>query len=121
MTDTPAVHLIAEVEPEHYEIAEGKRLRGNPRQSVWIEYTDASGQFVVGRWRSEPGQWRITYTEEEYCEILEGHSRIVSDTGEVREVHPGSRFVMPRGFQGSWEVLVTTTKRFVIYEPGAAR
>lgn len=31
-------------------------------------------------------------------------------------VGPGSRFVMPRGFQGSWEVMETTTKRFVIFE-----
>lgn len=104
--------------PEEYHLAPEKLLKGNPLQQVWLDYTDASGKFFAGTWRSEPGRWRIRYTEEEYCELLAGVSRVASDSGEVTTLHPGDRFVIPRGFSGTWEVMETTTKRFVIYEPG---
>ena len=31
----------------------------------------------------------------------------------------GDRFVISRGFLGTWEVVTTTTKRFVIFEAKA--
>jgi uncharacterized cupin superfamily protein len=34
-------------------------------------------------------------------------------------VGPGDRFVMPRGFRGTWEVVEATRKTFVIYQPAA--
>jgi uncharacterized cupin superfamily protein len=34
-------------------------------------------------------------------------------------VGAGDSFVVPRGFVGTWEVVATTTKRFVIHEPPA--
>lgn len=106
-------------EPEHYHLPPEKLLAGNPRQTVWLEYTDASKVFHVGVWASEPGKWNIRYTEEEQCHILEGVSIIRSDTGEETTVRAGDRFVIPRGFVGTWEVIETTRKTFVIYEPAA--
>jgi uncharacterized protein len=38
--------------------------------------------------------------------------------GRATTVTAGESFVMPRGFTGTWEVVETTTKRFVIYEAG---
>jgi uncharacterized cupin superfamily protein len=104
---------------EEYHLAPEKLLEGNPLQQVWLDYTDASGKFFAGTWRSEPGRWHIRYTEEEYCELLAGVSRVVSDSGTVTTLQAGDRFVIPRGFVGTWEVVETTTKRFVIYEAGA--
>jgi uncharacterized cupin superfamily protein len=101
---------------EEYHLAPEKLLVGNPLQQVWLDHTDATGQFFAGTWRSEPGKWHIRYTEEEYCELLEGHSVVTDNTGQATALHAGDRFVIPRGFAGTWEVLVTTTKRFVIFE-----
>ena len=81
-----------------------------------MHYTDSTNQFFVGVWRSEPGKWRIAYTEEEYCLMLEGTSVITSESGEAITLVAGDSFVIPRGFVGTWEVVVATTKRFVIYE-----
>lgn len=102
---------------EEYHLAPEKLLAGNPLQQVWLDHTDATGQFFAGTWRSEPGKWRIRYTEEEYCELLDGHSIVTDSAGHDTALHPGDRFVIPRGFVGTWEVVATTTKRFVIFEP----
>ena len=110
----------AAAEAQHYHLAPDKLVAGNPQQTVWMDYTDPSGRFLVGTWRSEPGTWRIAYTEEEYCHMLEGRSIVTDEAGHAVTVCAGESFVVPRGFVGTWEVVQTTTKRFVIYEPGAA-
>ena len=101
---------------EEYHLAPEKLLVGTPLQQVWLDHTDASGQFFAGTWRSEPGKWHIRYTEEEYCELLEGHSVVTDSAGHATTLRAGDRFVIPRGFVGTWEVVTATTKRFVIFE-----
>ena len=107
------------VDGEDYHLAAEKLIEGNPKQTVWMHYTDASGQFLVGIWRSEPGKWRVSYTEEEFCHMLEGVSVITSEAGHAVTVRAGESFVVPRGFVGTWEVVETSVKRFVIHETGA--
>jgi uncharacterized cupin superfamily protein len=97
-------------------VAPEKRVSGNPLQTVWLQYTDPSKRFLAGIWRSEPGAWMIHYTEEEYCVMLEGVSVITDAAGASTTVLAGERFIVPRGFVGTWEVVETTTKQFVIYE-----
>jgi uncharacterized protein len=105
-----------EVEAQEYFMAEGKLVAGNPRQTVWLEYEDPSGQFFVGVWSSEVGEWRIRYSEHEYCRILEGRSVITDLQGQSITVVAGSEFTIPAGFTGTWRVEVPTRKRFTIYE-----
>ncbi|MBW8367029.1 MAG: cupin domain-containing protein [Arenimonas sp.] len=108
------------VSGEQYHLPPEKLIQGNPRQTVWVHYTDPSGQFVSGVWLSEPGKWRVSYSEEEYCHLLEGHSVITEAGGEPVSVVAGDSFVIPRGFIGTWEVLERTRKEFAIYEASAA-
>ena len=119
MIPTTILKLDPPVEPQDYFLAPEKLISGNPKQTVWMHYTDATNQFFVGVWRSEPGKWRIAYTEEEYCLMLEGTSIITNESGEAITLVAGDSFVIPRGFVGTWEVVVATTKRFVIYEKGS--
>ncbi len=104
---------------EGYFLPAEKLIAGNPRQTVQVHYTDASGQFCAGIWHSDVGKWRISYTEEEFCHLLQGTSIIVDEAGQAATVTTGDRFVIPRGFVGTWEVVEPTRKLFVIYEPGA--
>ena len=106
------------VEPEHYFVAPEKLIAGNPRQTLWMQYTNAAGVFFAGVWVSEPGKWRISYTEEEYCRILEGESVITGSDGVAHTVRAGDEFIVPRGFTGTWEVVTATRKTFVIHESG---
>jgi uncharacterized cupin superfamily protein len=103
---------------EEYFLAPEKLLSGNPRQTIWQHYTDPSAKFLTGIWQSEVGKWRIHYTEEEYCQILEGSSILTDELGNAVTVSSGEHFVIPRGFSGTWEVLETTRKIYVIYEAG---
>ena len=79
----------------------------------------SSGRFSSGIWQSEIGKWRIAYTEEEYCRILEGTSIISDAQGAEVTVAAGESFVIPRGFSGTWEVVEPTRKIYAIYEPEA--
>jgi uncharacterized cupin superfamily protein len=101
---------------EDYFVSPDKLLSGNPKQTLWTQYTDATGKFFTGIWRSEPGKWRVAYTEEEYCQMIEGLSVITGADGQALTVRAGDSFVIPRGFVGTWEVVDRTIKRFVIYE-----
>ncbi len=111
----------APAKPEDYYLAPEKLISGNPKQSLWMHYTDASKQFFAGVWQSEVGKWKIAYTEEEYCKILEGKSVLTDASGVAVSVTEGDSFVIPRGFVGTWEVLTPTRKEFVIYEKAALK
>ncbi len=96
-------------------------ISGNPRRDTWsaIE-TGLAGaqQLYSGVWRSEVGHWRIAMgpTEQEVFTVLEGRCRVHADSGEVQEAGPGQAVFIPAGFTGSFEVLETVTKVYVITE-----
>jgi uncharacterized cupin superfamily protein len=103
---------------EEYLLPEDKLIAGNPRQVVWNTYSDSAGKFFAGIWHSDVGKWRIRYTEEEFCHLLQGVSVITDSDGNAVTVAAGDRFVIPRGFVGTWEVVEPTRKIYVIYEAG---
>jgi len=107
-----------EVGREEYWLAADKLIAGNPKQVVWNAYSGSAGKFFAGIWQSEVGKWRVRYTEEEYCHLLQGVSVITDEQGKAVTVSAGDRFVIPRGFTGTWEVVEATRKIYVIYEPG---
>jgi uncharacterized cupin superfamily protein len=109
----------APAEAEEYYLPAEKLISGNPKQTAWTHYADPTGRFFAGFWHSEVGKWKISYTEEEFCEMLEGTSVITDARGHAVTVSAGERFVIPRGFVGTWEVVVPSKKLFAIYEPGA--
>jgi len=88
-----------------------------PEQFVRNAYTDASGRFFAGVWRSSVGAWRVSYTENELCVLTAGRIRITDANGRQSTYGPGDSFVMPAGFSGLWEVLEPAQKFYAIYEP----
>jgi uncharacterized protein len=91
-----------------------------PQQFVRNGYTDATGRFHGGLWRSSVGSWRVSYTENELCVLVTGRIRVTGDDGGNWEFGPGDAFVMPAGFEGLWEVLEPASKVYAIYEAPAA-
>jgi uncharacterized protein len=89
-----------------------KVIDGDPVHTAWnMEDRDA---LYAGVWESTPGKWRISYDEWEYCHILSGVSVITEDGGEERRVSAGDSFILRPGFMGTWEVIETTRKEYVI-------
>jgi uncharacterized cupin superfamily protein len=92
-------------------------ISGDPKFTTWnVEERD--GTLFAGIWRSTPGKWRIVYDEWEFCHILSGVSIISEDGGAATRVSAGDCFVLRPGFAGTWEVIETTTKQYVIQLPG---
>src|SRR5690606_30193414 len=79
---------------EHYLPAAEKIISGNPQQSVRSVYASPCSQFQAGTWKGEPGEWKVQYTEHEYCEILAGRSVITDQNGNRKELIQGDRFVI---------------------------
>ncbi len=89
-----------------------KVLSGDPVHTAWnIEERDG---LYCGIWQSTPGKWRISYDEWEYCRILEGVSVITEDGKEPVAIKSGDSFILRPGFKGTWEVIETTRKDYVI-------
>jgi uncharacterized cupin superfamily protein len=111
--------LIVEtgVAPERSAPPPERILRGQPEFETWSSYESADGKSFAGVWRATPGKWRIYYDEWEYCDFLEGVSVVAADDGQSWILKAGDRFVIEPGFAGSWEVLETTVKRYVIRLP----
>jgi len=96
-----------------------KLIAGQPRATVDNRYSDPSQQFHCGIWSSTPGKWRVSYTEHEFCHLLEGRVRLTADGGAAREYRAGEAFVVPAGFAGTWETLEPTRKYYAIFERAA--
>jgi len=90
----------------------GRVLAGDPVHSTW-NLEEAEG-LHAGLWQSTPGKWRVSYSEWEYCRILEGHSILTGADGSVTPLRSGDSVIIRPGFQGEWEVVQTTLKDYVI-------
>ena len=110
----------ADTTAEHYRPDAAKVLKGDPAQNVRNHYSSPDQQFSAGVWECEPGQWQVSYSENEYCEILAGESILHDDQGGSRTVRTGDRFVIPAGFSGTWEAVSPTRKVYVIFEPASS-
>jgi len=108
--------IASTLDAEEYFLPADKLISGNPKQTIWQHYTDKTQKFSTGIWQSEIGKWKINYTEEEFCQILEGVSLITDAAGSAVTVSAGESFVIPSGFTGTWEVVEKTKKIYVIYE-----
>ncbi|TDH39120.1 cupin domain-containing protein [Pseudohoeflea suaedae] len=97
---------------EHDAPAPEKVLAGDPKFSTWnVEERDG---LYCGIWEATPGKWRISYDEWEYCRIISGVSVLTEEGGEAVTVRAGDSFILRPGFRGTWEVLETTRKDYVI-------
>lgn len=93
-----------------------KCLSGQPLQRTWHHFTSSDEKFFAGTWEAEPGCWTVSYSENEFCQILRGSSILRDANGNETTLKAGDNFVIPAGFEGQWEVVETTRKIYVIYQ-----
>ncbi|MGO4440631.1 cupin domain-containing protein [Rhizobium sp. RAF56] len=93
--------------------AADRLLAGAPQFRSWNLDEDGNGLYA-GIWEATPGKWRIAYDEWEYFHILSGYSVVSEDGGEVFHLKAGDRMILRPGFKGTWEVIETTRKDYVI-------
>ncbi|AEG52798.1 MULTISPECIES: cupin domain-containing protein [Sinorhizobium] len=100
------------VEAEIGAPAPDRLISGNPEFRTW-NFEEAGGLYA-GIWEATPGKWRIVYDEWEYFHILSGHSIVTEEGGVPLHLRAGDSLVLRPGFKGTWEVVETTRKDYVI-------
>jgi uncharacterized cupin superfamily protein len=104
---------LSAIEPEEGAPAADRLISGTPRFRTW-NLEDTGGGLYAGVWESTPGKWRIAYDEWEYFHILEGCSVVTEEGGQTFHLRAGDRLVLRPGFKGTWEVIETTRKDYVV-------
>lgn len=100
------------VTPEVSRPAPEKLIAGDPVFTTWnLEETNG---LYAGIWQSTPGKWRISYDEWEYFTLRAGRSVITPDGGTPVTLTKGDSYIIRPGFVGTWEVVETTIKDYVI-------
>lgn len=93
--------------------APDRLVAGDPVFTTWEAETGP--RIFAGIWQSTPGTWRVVYEEWEYFRILSGHSVLRGQDGTLLDLRAGVSAIIRPGFAGTWEVLETTTKDYVIH------
>jgi uncharacterized protein len=88
-------------------------VSGAPKFTSW-SVDEAAGGISAGVWESTPGKWHFENEHWEYCRILTGVSIVTEEGGKAHTVRAGDSFVLRAGFKGTWEVIETTRKDYVI-------
>lgn len=101
------------IEPERGAPAPDRLISGTPEFRTW-SFEEAAGGLYAGIWEATPGKWRIAYDEWEYFHILSGISIVTEDGGAETRLKAGDSMILRPGFKGTWEVLETTRKDYVI-------
>lgn len=91
-------------------------LEGKPQTVTRNFFTDQTEQFFSGIWESTRGKWRVSYSENEFVHMLEGEAILTADGGPAERVKAGDSFVVPAGFQGTWESVTDVKKLYAIFE-----
>lgn len=99
-----------------YLVANEKMICGDSRQSTLNMFSDPGNEFHCGIWEGSPALWQVSYSENEFCHILQGRICITDEAGTSITVGPGDNFVISSGFKGTWETLETAKKIYVIFE-----
>lgn len=110
---TWTVFDLSAIEPEEGAPALDRLISGNPTFRTW-NFDEADGGVYAGVWEATPGKWRIVYDEWEYFHILSGRSIVTEEGGEPVHLKAGDSMVLRPGFKGTWEVIETTRKDYVI-------
>lgn len=93
-------------------------IEGAPQSAAKIFYTSSDEKFCAGLYACTAGKWRVSYTEDEFCTLLEGSVTLTSENGATQTFTAPSSFLIPAGFQGFWQPHGNLRKYFVIYERG---
>ena len=106
------ISVSPSVEPEVSRPDAKKLLAGDPVHTTWnLEERDG---LYCGIWQSTPGTWRSVYTEWEYCRILSGVAILTEDRKPPVTCRAGDSFILRPGWEGTWEVVETLRKDYVI-------
>ncbi|MCB4322001.1 cupin domain-containing protein [Alcaligenes sp. 13f] len=101
--------------PDISTVDQADLISGTPEFRLW-ELECAGEGMSAGVWESTPGKWRFSNQHWEYFHVRSGVSIVTEAGGQARTVRAGDSVILRAGFQGTWEVVETTRKEYVVRE-----
>lgn len=93
-------------------------VAGEPIHTSWPHFVGNNETFRSGVWQSTAGVFRGPMNNQiEFCHIIEGEARIVTEDNQEFVVKAGDGFVMDNGLKPVWHVDNFVKKHFVIVSP----
>lgn len=92
-------------------------VNGNPKRTTHSVYENPN--MNCGIWQCEVGSWNIVFADnkQEFFNVIEGVVRIHdASTQTFIEVKAGEAGIIPPAFVGTFEVVETVKKYFVVVE-----
>ncbi len=89
-------------------------VKANPKRETYSLYEHP--HMDCGIWQCEVGAWRIVFAanKQEFFQIIEGLVRLHDQQGGVVEIGAGQAGIIPPGFEGTFEVVQTVKKYYVV-------
>jgi hypothetical protein len=90
-------------------------IEGSPAFKTWELDRDERGNISAGVWEATPGSWHSRKNGAwEFATILSGVAEIANKGEFPRTVRAGDSFVLRPDFDGTWKVVETIRKIWVI-------
>ena len=92
-------------------------VHGNPKRLTQSLYEHPN--MNAGLWQCEVGAWNIVFAanKQEFFHVLVGHVRLHdTQTQSFIDIKAGDAGVIPPGFVGTFEVIETVKKYFVVVD-----
>jgi len=94
-----------------------KVLEGEPVETGYNYFTNATGQLTAGVWEVTPCKSRIdAQPADEFCYIIKGTVTLTDDDGNAETFTAGQCYVVPKGFPYIWHNTEPVRKFYVIFD-----
>ncbi|MFT3999082.1 MAG: cupin domain-containing protein [Rhizobium sp.] len=91
-------------------------LSGSANETGAMHYESKNGKFLIGTWECTPYAETLSYPEtSEFCLVISGKVALTNPDGTVQTFGPGDSYIVPKGFEGRFEVLETLRKVYVLF------
>lgn len=86
-----------------------------------VAFESADKQYGVRIWESGPGMLQTDgYPYDEYCLVIDGQLEITNGSGRTEVFGPGDSFVIPKGWQGTWNMKSRFKKQYIALTSASA-
>lgn len=90
-----------------------------PVQKNHTEFTNETGDFIVGTWESGPMVSKmLPFPTHEFVRMLEGEVAITEEDGSAQTFRAGDCFFVPKGTVCSWDIKDHVKKHYAILTAG---
>ncbi|WP_181706474.1 cupin domain-containing protein [Chthonobacter rhizosphaerae] len=96
-------------------------FEGDQREAARTLWTSPDGSVEIGVWECTPGRFTADRsTTSEMCHIISGRVEMTTLDGETRDLGAGDLLVLPVGWRGTWRIVETTRKLYIMHQAPAA-